>query len=197
MPKSAPVSADPLARVAEQQHWIAPSAEVALQNSVQESFSIFGENAGKVRSALHGDWLHEPLHAIMTDIPIGAWTATVLFDGIAALTGNHTMDSAADATALLGLAGAVGASVTGINDWAEIKPAAPRRIGAVHALLNVGATALFVWSAVARRKSSSRAKARSLAAAGYVLVSLSAHLGGNIIYEHGIGLDPKLHARNG
>ncbi len=76
-----------------------------------------------------------------------------------------------------------------MNDWAEIKEGAPRRIGAVHGLLNIGATVLFGWSALARRRYSTRARARALAAAGYVMVSLSAHLGGNLIYEHGIGVE--------
>lgn len=182
-------SADPVARLAERQNWIAPDAEVAVQDAVRESFNVFGKNADAVRSVLHGDWLHEPLHAVMTDVPVGSWTATVLFDGIGAVFGSHTMDAAADATNLLGLAGAAGAAVLGLNDWAEIKEEAPRRIGAVHGLLNVGATVLFAWSALARRRSSTRARARALAAVGYVLVSVSAHLGGNLIYEHGIGVE--------
>ena len=182
-------SADLLARLAEQQDWISPAAELAAQHAVRESFAVFGEHANKVRSIVHGDWLHEPLHAVMTDVPVGSWTATVLFDGIGAVFGNRTMDAAADATNLLGLAGAAGAAILGLNDWAEIKEDAPRRIGAVHGLLNVGATVLFGWSALARRRYSTRAKARALAAAGYVMVSLSAHLGGNLIYEHGIGVE--------
>ena len=182
-------SIDPVARFVERQNWISPEAEQAAQRAIRGSFAGFGEKAGAVRSALHGDWLHEPLHAVLTDVPVGSWTATVLFDGIGAVWGSRTMDAAADATNLLGLAGAAGAAITGMNDWAEIEHAAPRRIGAVHALLNLGATALFGWSALARRSQSTRAKARALAAAGYVLVSISAHLGGNLIYEHGIGVE--------
>ena len=182
-------SADLPARLAEQQDWIAPTAEVTVQRAVRESFDVFGDKATTVRSLLHGDWLHEPLHAVMTDVPVGSWTATVLFDGLGAVSGSRAMNAAADATNLLGLAGAAGAAILGLNDWAEIKEEAPRRIGAVHGLLNVGATVLFGWSALARRGYNTRAKARALAAVGYVLVSLSAHLGGNLVYEHGIGVE--------
>lgn len=189
MQGKAPKSKDPLARLAEKQNWIAPAAERTAQRAVRDSFQIFGERAAQVRSLLHGDWLHEPLHAVVTDVPVGSWTATVLFDGIAAVCGSRSMDAAADATNLLGLAGAAGAAVLGLNDWAEIKDDSSRRIGAVHGLLNVAATGLFAWSALARRKGSARGKARALAAAGYVLVSASAHLGGNLIYEHGIGVE--------
>ncbi len=189
MSVSAPISKDVLARWAEQQKWLTPAFEQAWQEKIKASYKPFGASADKVRSLLHGDWLHEPLHVVMTDVPVGSWTAAVVFDTIAAVSESRSMDHAADACVLLGLAGAVGAAVTGANDWAEIKAPAPRRIGAVHALLNVAATGLFTWSAFSRRKAGRRTQARSVAALGYVLVSISAHLGGNLIYEHGIGVE--------
>ena len=35
-----------------------------------------------VKNFLHGTWLGHPLHPVMTDIPLGAWTATLLLDAI-------------------------------------------------------------------------------------------------------------------
>ncbi len=183
------ISKDPLARLAEEQEWITSAAEESVQDAVRDAFTVFGSKADAVRDLLHGTWLHEPLHVIMTDVPVGSWTAAVLFDALGMLANSEKMDTAADALVLLGLAGAVGASITGMNDWAEVKREAPRRIGAVHALLNVGATALFGASALARRKNKARGTARALAALGFVVVSASAHLGGNMIYEHGIGVE--------
>ena len=104
------------------------------------------------------------------------------------MTGSSALDTAADATLIVGVAGALGAAVTGMNDWAEVKQAAPRRIGAVHALLNIAATGLFVGSMVARRRRGSRPTGRALAALGYLVGSVSAHLGGNMVYEHGVGV---------
>jgi uncharacterized membrane protein len=182
-------SADPMARLAERQTWITSRSQEVVQNTVREAFEALGPKADLVRDALHGTWLHEPLHAIMTDIPVGSWTAAVLFDAIGAVAKSEKMDTAADALVILGLAGALGASITGINDWAEVKKEAPRRIGAVHALLNIGATAFFGASCYFRRKNGSRGTARSLAVLGYVVVSASAHLGGNLVYEHGIGVE--------
>ena len=40
-------------------------------------------------------------------------------------------------------------------------------------------------------KSAGRTTARLLAFAGYAFVSLSAHLGGIMIYEHGVGVKDK------
>ncbi|HEY0786068.1 MAG TPA: DUF2231 domain-containing protein [Acidobacteriaceae bacterium] len=183
------MSRDPLAALAERQHWIGP-LEQPLQDAVHRAFDVFGEARDGVRDALHGTWLHEPLHAVLTDVPVGSWTATVVFDSLAALGAGQAMDVAADATVVVGLVGAVGAALTGMNDWAEAKGAS-RRIGAVHGLLNVAALGLFGASWVARRKPGTRGTARTLAALGYVVVGASAHLGGNLVYEQGMGVATK------
>ena len=183
------ISRDPLARLAEEQQITTAKAEVAVQDAVR---AVLGGNSAageRFREILHGTWLHEPLHSIMTDVPVGSWTAAILFDTIGALSGNRNLDKAADYLVILGLLGASGAAITGMNDWAEIKREAPRKIGAVHALLNVAATGLFGASWWARRSRSGRGTGRALAALGFVVVSASAHLGGNLIYEHGIGVE--------
>ncbi len=186
MSLAAPVSKDFLARIAERQTWITPRAEKAAQEALNEVYDKLG---GKGREILHGSPLHEPLHSVIVTVPLGSWTATMLFDTIGALGGDKKFDFAADALLIVGLVGAVAASVTGTNDWSEVKREAPRKVGAVHALLNVAATALFVASLVQRRKNGSRSMARGLATVGYLIVSVSSHLGGNMIYEHGIGVE--------
>lgn len=181
-----PISQDPLARLAERD-WITTSAETAIQKSVWAAYQdLLGP---KLRGILHGDWLHEPLHVILVEVPVGSWTATVIFDSLSAISASKKLDFAADATVIVGLVGAAGSAITGMNDWSEIRQPAARRIGLVHGLLNVAATGLFVASSIARSRSS-RGTGRALAALGYLLVSASAHLGGNLIYEHGIGVAP-------
>ncbi|MGI4757694.1 MAG: DUF2231 domain-containing protein, partial [Janthinobacterium lividum] len=139
-------------------------------------------------SFLHGHWLHESLHVVLTDVPVGAWTVTVVADTIDAIAGNESLNKVADVALVVGLVGAMGAAVTGMVDWSEIRKERPRRIGWAHALLNIGATVLFAVSYGARKTRQGRSVGRYLAAAGYGMVSLSAHLGGNMIYEHGIGV---------
>lgn len=187
-PGSTPISQDPLARLAERQMWISPEAEQNLQSAISSAVEKLGGDG--LRNALHGDWLHEPLHAVLTDVPVGAWTAAVAFDAIGALCDSPKLDAAADASVVVGLAGAAGAAITGMNDWSGIQQPAARKIGLVHALLNIAATGLFAGSCVARARRS-RTQGRSLAALGYLLVFASAHLGGNLVYEHGIGVAPK------
>ena len=183
-------SIDPVARWAENQDWIRPEIEETAQAAVHSTFELMGSAGESVKSFLQGDWLHEPLHAAVTDVPIGAWTATAAFDAIASLTGSTEMDFAADATLWVGLAAATLAAASGLADWSEINDPRPRRIGAVHAIMNVAATGLFAASGIMRRNRESRSTGRALATLGYVLVGISAHLGGSLVYEHGMGLQP-------
>ncbi len=194
------LSKDPLARLAERQTFTAPYEQPA-QAAIRNAFNIFGPARTSVRNLLHGTWLHEPLHVILVEVPIGAWTCTVAFDALAAC-GVSSMDVPADATLVLGLAGAAGAAITGLNDWADVE-GPPRRLGAVHAISNVLATGLFALSLYARakaakgggRRKGSRTTARLLAFAGYAVVSASAHLGGIMIYEHAVGVQDKVPLR--
>lgn len=188
------VSKDPLARLAERVAVTSPETERTLQAAIKEAVHALGGNT--LRRVLHGDWLNEPLHVVLTDVPVGSWTATIAFDSVAAVTETMganaagavtAMNTAADATLWLGLLGAVGAAVTGMNDWSEIEKPAARKVGLVHAALNIAATGFYAASAVARLRKARRT-GRILGAAGYALVSMSAHLGGNMIYEHGIGV---------
>jgi uncharacterized membrane protein len=189
------LSKDPVARWAERQDWIRPELEQTAQGAIQSAFEGMGPAGDRVRSFLQGEWLHAPLHAAITDVPVGAWTATVMLDSMAALCGRKEMDVASDATLWLGLAGALMSAASGMSDWAYIDEARPRRVGAVHALLNIGATALFATSCWARKRN--RANGRALAAAGFAVVFLSAHLGGNLVYDHNIGVrDDRAKAAN-
>lgn len=188
-----PLSEDPIARYVEKLDWIKPSSELALQKAVQKPFRSTGAGGEKVLSLLHGHWLHEPLHVVLTDVPVGAWTVTVVADGLAALTGKESWNEAADVSLAIGLLGAGSAAVAGWADWSEIRDEGPRRIGLAHALVNVAATGIFAASYLMRRRHRGRAGSRLLALTGYVLVSLSAHLGGNLVYEHGVGVrSPKV-----
>lgn len=143
--------------------------------------------AQKTRNFLNGTWLGEPLHVVLTDLPIGAWTLAMFFDGIDVIRGRREFAQAADASIGIGLLAAAGAAVTGLADWSDVNPPA-RKMGLVHGLLNIGATAMFTISLWLRKKKQ-RSGGRIAAAVGYSLISYSAHLGGKMVYEHRVGVD--------
>ncbi|HEX2122870.1 MAG TPA: DUF2231 domain-containing protein, partial [Thermoanaerobaculia bacterium] len=126
----------PIALV-ERQEWLEDVAE-AVQPAVQDALRQLGDG---VKDLLHGKWLGHPLHPVLTDIPVGAWTAAMMIDAVELITGNDGAGDAADLAVGVGLAGALGAAVAGAADWSETSGSA-RRIGVAHALLNVAATGL-------------------------------------------------------
>src|SRR5467141_3673815 len=124
-----------------------PSVQRPLDERLQKLLdeALYGggrPGAQKVRNFLNGTWLGEPLHVVLTDLPVGAWTAAMVFDLLDLILDRQEFASAADTSIGIGLAGAAGAAVTGITDWFDVDPPA-RRLGLVHGLLNLSGTALF------------------------------------------------------
>src|SRR5689334_15823422 len=82
--------------------------------------------AQRLRNFLNGTWLGEPLHVVLTDVPIGAWTAAMIFDACSLIRSDRPFRWAADASIAIGLAAAAGAAVTGVTDWSDVDPPARR-----------------------------------------------------------------------
>src|ERR1051326_8442990 len=84
--------------------------------------------AGPAKDAASGTWLRHPLHPVLTDVPIGAWTGAFVCD----LLG---LEAAADRLIGVGVASALPTAVTGLSDFADTWEG-PQRIGLVHAATN-------------------------------------------------------------
>jgi len=176
----------PLTDWLDKQGWLESTANV-LQPAVKGAFGGLGPASRGVKNFLHGIWLGHPFHPVMTDVPLGAWTVTLLLDLMDDGRDRSGIARAADASVALGLAGAVGSAVTGLTDWAETD-AKPRRLGVAHAVLNTTATLLFAGSLLSR-KSGRRSSAKGLAVAGYAAMIAAAWIGGDLVYHEQIGVD--------
>lgn len=162
--------------------------EERLQKQLDTALYCGGNPAAqKLRNFLNGTWIGEPLHVILTDIPIGAWTVALLFDAVGLIAERREFAMAADASMTIGLVGAAGAAVTGVADWSDVDPPA-RHTGFIHGLLNVTAAALFGTSLILRKKNS-RTAGRVIATVGYGVMMAAAHLGGKMVYEYRVGVD--------
>lgn len=160
--------------------------EHTLQEGVRNAFAAGGPAGQTIEDTLHGTWLGHPLHPVLTDIPVGAWTVAVLLDGADVVSGKGKYADGADAAIAIGLAGALGAALTGVTDWHKTNGKA-RRIGLVHGLLNVGATTLFATSYLLRRNRR-REAARACSLIGYLVAGASAYLGGELVYRLAVGV---------
>jgi nitrite reductase/ring-hydroxylating ferredoxin subunit/uncharacterized membrane protein len=152
--------------------------------TMEQAFEpVLGQDAPRgPRDFLYGTWLGHSLHAAIITVPVGSWSAAMVFD----LIGEKR---AADLSLGLGLAGAVGAAVTGAAQWQDTtNEEAPRRLGALHALLNVAATSLMAGSWVLRQQGR-RGPGVTLPTLGLGVNLASAWLGGELAYELGIGVN--------
>jgi uncharacterized membrane protein len=100
-----------------------------------------------VRNTLSGSNLGHPVHPMLTDLPIGAWSAAVLLDTVGGSPSRHD----ADVMIVAGMLPAAPAVLSGLNGW----PGAygPKsRLGFVHAAANTAALALYRASFAARTR---------------------------------------------
>lgn len=170
----------------EEQDWLEP-LENGLKNAISEAFSAAGPNGRKAENFLHGTWLGHPLHPVLTDIPIGAWTAALVLDALDAFSETDAYGRGADAALATGLAGAVGAALTGLTDWHKID-GKTQRLGLIHGLLNLTGAALCTTSLI-KRKQDRRVEGRFYSLFGYTAALCSAWLGGILVYRKQIGVD--------
>ena len=144
----------------DRQPWLDDISD-AIQPLVNSAFSNSGEAGRMVKDLLNGVWLGHPLHPVITDVPIGAWTISELLDFASAARGDDPgLDAASDIALGAGILAAVGAAVTGITDWSDTG-GTHRRMGMAHALLNVGGLTLNLGS-LALRMGGGRGAARVL-----------------------------------
>jgi uncharacterized membrane protein len=140
---------------------------------------------GAVKDALSGAWLGHPLHPILTDVPIGVWTSSVLLDW----TGGKDSQSASDRLILIGLLAAGATAASGWSDWAdsEQEHAEVRRSGLVHAAANATAVALMLGSYSARKRGA-RGRGKLLSLVGSSALGAGGWLGGHLTYTLGVGV---------
>jgi nitrite reductase/ring-hydroxylating ferredoxin subunit/uncharacterized membrane protein len=145
-----------------------------------------GEPTRRVADFLHGVWLGHPLHPVLTDVTIGAWTLGTIFDCAAAITDSDELRTSADHATLAGTVAAVPTAITGMVDFSTI----PKSIAApvfLHATLNVINFSLYLGSVQARRNGNRR-KGVILSSVAFGLTMVSAWIGGTLVYRHKIGV---------
>ncbi|MEU3979232.1 Rieske (2Fe-2S) protein [Streptomyces sp. NPDC026672] len=134
---------------------------------------------GRGRDVLHGLWLGHPLHPVLVQLPIGAWTSAAVLD---LLPGESR---AARRMVALGLATAGPAALAGWVDWAEQRPR-QARVGLVHAAANVAAVAAYAGSLVARVRGRGTL-GRALGFGGLTVATVGGVLGGHLAYRQAAG----------
>src|SRR3954447_13107033 len=138
-----------------------------------------------IRDLLNGRWLGHPIHAVLTDAPIGILFLVIVFDVLA-------MADAAWWTLLIGILAMLGAALAGFADYAETDGKARDR-GTLHSSLMLVALVLFLVSLTIRpglgAGTAVSGVAIALSVVAWLIVAASAFVGGDIVYVLGNMVD--------
>lgn len=147
----------------------------ALQPRVADALG----RSARLRDVLDGRPVGSPLHPALTDVPVGAWTASVVLD----LAGSRSADGAL----AVAVASAAPTAAAGLSDWSHLR-GRDRRVATLHATLNLAGLGLAGLS-LAARASGRRGLGRTLSLGGFAVAGLAAHLGGELTYGRGVRVD--------
>jgi uncharacterized membrane protein len=141
-----------------------------------------------------------PVHAILSDLPVGTTTAAVACDLAGIVTGRREWYFAT--RAMLGMAVLSGSSaaLVGLWDYLAVPHEHPaRRVGALHGYVNAGVLSLLALSFTARQRRA-RAKAgpgvfaHATTVGALMALGVSGWLGGEMVFRLGWRVTPAEHA---
>ena len=143
--------------------------------------AIFGRMV-PVRSLLNGTWLGHPLHAVLTDAPIGALFLVIVFD----LLGQPM---AADIALVFGVLAMLASAVVGFADY-SVTDGRARTRATVHSTLMILSLVVYLVSIAIRASGpSSRTLPIALSIVGYLILAGGAFVGGDVAYLLGNMVD--------
>ena len=133
-----------------------------------------------LRDLLVGRWLGHPLHAVLTDAPIGILFLVIVFD----VLGNP---AAAAVALVVGVLTMLAAAVAGFADYADTDGKARER-ATLHATLMVTALVLYLVSLALRFGSGTTNVSTGgiwISVLAFLVLSSAAYVGGDVVYVLG------------
>ena len=139
--------------------------------------AVFGRMV-RVRSLLNGTWLGHPLHAVLTDAPIGALFLVIVFDVLG-------QPGAADVALVFGILAMLASAVIGYADY-SVTDGRARVRATVHSSLMLVALAVYLVSLVLRAGSpADRTIPIALSIVAFLILSAGAFAGGDVVFALG------------
>jgi nitrite reductase/ring-hydroxylating ferredoxin subunit/uncharacterized membrane protein len=139
---------------------------------------IFASPLRPLKDLLNGTWLGHPVHAAITDVPIGALTVTVILD-------LANQRAAADIALVLGILAMLGAALAGFADYTDTDGTARVR-ATLHSTLMIVALVVYLVSLALRAGNpTDRTVPVVLSIVGYLMITAGAYVGGDVVYALG------------
>ncbi|MBD2765048.1 hypothetical protein IEE91_07585 [Kocuria sp. cx-455] len=136
-----------------------------------------------VKEVLSGEFMGHPLHPLMTDIPIGAWSMSALLD----VLGGEELEDASTILVGAGVLCAIPTAVTGLHDWQDTTGESSR-VGFVHAAVMDMTVLVYAGSLVARL-TGHHTVGKLLGLKGLGVMSIGGFLGGHLTYALGANVE--------
>lgn len=154
----------------------------------QELNKLLSGTVGKpTENILNGTWLGHPLHPVLSDVPVGSWTATAVLDALGVARDDDSLEDAADITLALGLAAGLVTAITGVTQWNDTY-GKDRKVGLLHGLMMLATVGTYA-GALAARRTGARPLGIALSNTGYLLLAAGSYLGGDEAYDLGYGVN--------
>lgn len=135
-----------------------------------------------LKDLLNGTWLGHPVHAALSDAPIGILTVVVVLDVLG-------YPAAADVALVLGILSMIAAAVAGAADYTDTDGRARAR-ATLHATLMVVSLVAFIVSLAIRADGpADRSVPVVLVIVGYVVLLAGGFVGGDLVFRFGNMVD--------
>ena len=141
--------------------------------------------------------LGHPVHPMLIPFPIALWIFSFVSDVIHMTgLGGMVWKDIALYTMIGGLLGALAAAIPGYIDYRSIADPAVKRVGFWHMVTNLSIVVLFALNALLRITTEAGTLSVILSVIGVSLLGLSGWLGGELVYVHGVAVEPQEGARS-
>ena len=135
-----------------------------------------------VRSFFNGTWLGHPVHAVLTDVPIGALFLVIVLDLLDQPVG-------ADVALVLGVLAMLASAVIGFADY-SVTDGKARVRATVHSTVMIVALVVYLVSLGLRAGGpADRTVPIGLSIVGFLILSAGAYVGGDVVFALGNMVD--------
>jgi uncharacterized membrane protein len=138
-----------------------------------------------------------PIHPMLVAFPIGLWVFSLVCDVIYFMGwGGAVWNEVAFYSMAGGSIGALLAAAPGLIDLLSLSDPKAKTIGIWHMVINLLVVGLFAFNLWLRMGSAPGAKLPlTLSVIGVILLSISGWLGGELVFKHGVAVEPQPESR--
>jgi uncharacterized membrane protein len=132
---------------------------------------------------------NHPIHPMLVSFPIGFWTGSLISDVLYFATDNDFWTQMGTTLIGFGIIGALSAAVFGFLDYLTAPMSSKiKRTATKHMLLNLGITMTYTINYFLRARSPETPAGYVLSAIAIAALLYSGWLGGDLSYEHRVGV---------